>query len=370
MNKIKAFIKPIAGVLAVGLLIYFFPHIFLYFAIAIILSMLGRPLCECLKKFHIKKFHLGDAISSALTMAVMFLLFSLIFFIIIPLVNKEIMILSKIDTNAIVDYFEQPIKYVYDLLIQYNIIRPEEDLLKIMESKLYSIVNWHNFSSILNSIVSKTSSLVVGVFSTLFLTFFLLRDPNIVHNIFMAITPDNQTKHMNNILHDSRMLLTRYIFGLIAEVLCMMILIFVGLSIFDIKNALIIAVVGGLMNIIPYLGPMMGCAIGVVIGIISNLGIGSYDMILPNSLEVISVFVGANLIDNFVLQPTIYSKSVFAHPIEIFLVILMAGNIAGVLGMIIAIPSYTLIRIIAKQLLSEFKFVELLTRKMGNGNED
>ena len=166
------------------------------------------------------------------------------------------------------------------------------------------------------------------------------------------------------------MLLTRYIFGLIAEVLCMMILIFVGLSIFDIKNALIIAVVGGLMNIIPYLGPMMGCAIGVVIGIISNLGIGSYDMILPNSLEVISVFVGANLIDNFVLQPTIYSKSVFAHPIEIFLVILMAGNIAGVLGMIIAIPSYTLIRIIAKQLLSEFKFVELLTRKMGNGNED
>jgi predicted PurR-regulated permease PerM len=276
------------------------------------------------------------------------------------------MVLSNIDTEAIVDYFEQPIKYVYNLLIQYNIIRPEEDLLSMIESKLYSIVNWHNFSSILNSVVSKTSSLVVGIFSTLFLTFFLLRDPNIVHNIFMAITPDEQTKRMNNILHDSRVMLTRYLFGLMSEVLCMMILIFIGLVIFDIKNALIIAVVGGLMNIIPYLGPMMGCAIGVVIGIISNLGIGSYDMIMPNSLEVIAVFVGANLIDNFVLQPTIYSKSVFAHPIEIFLVILMAGNVAGVLGMIIAIPSYTLIRIIAKQMLSEFKFVELLTRKMGN----
>ena len=118
------------------------------------------------------------------------------------------------------------------------------------------------------------------------------------------------------------------------------------------------------MNIVPYLGPLMGGAIGVVIGIISNLGVNAYDLILPNTLEIIGVFVAANAVDNFVLQPTIYSKSVFAHPIEIFLVILMAGNIGGVLGMIIAIPGYTLIRIVAKQLLSEFKFVEMLTKNM------
>ena len=332
--------------------------------------MLGRPLCEVLKKFHIKKFHLGDAVSSVLTMAAMFLVFSLIFLIIIPLVNKEIIILSNIDTNAIVEYFEKPLENIYNFLIQYNIIRPEEDILKIAENQLYSIVNWDNFSTIVEGIVSKMSSFVIGTFSTVFLTFFLLRDPDIVHNIFMAITPDNQTSRMKNILHDSRTMLTRYIFGLIAEVFCMMILIFIGLTIFGVKNALIIAVIGGLMNIVPYLGPLMGCAIGVVIGIISNLGIGTYDLILPNALEIMGVFLGANLIDNFVLQPTIYSKSVFAHPIEIFLVILMAGSIGGVVGMIVAIPSYTLIRIIAKQLLSEFKFIELLTKKLDVKNKN
>ena len=364
MNKIKAFIKPIAGILALAALIYFFPDIFVYFAIAIILSMLGRPLCEALKKFHIKKFYLGDAVSAVITMLAMFLLISLIFLFIIPLANKELSILSNIDTKAIVEYFEKPFENIYNFLLQYNIIRPEEDIMKMVESKLYSIVNWDNFSSIVGGLVSKTSSLFVGLFSTVFLTFFLSRDPDIVHNIFMAITPDEQTTRMNNILHDSRIMLTRYMFGLISEVLCMMILIFIGLTIFGIENALIIAVMGGLMNIIPYLGPLMGCALGVVIGIISNLGIGSYGLILPNSLEIIGVFVGANLIDNFVLQPTIYSKSVFAHPIEIFLVILMAGNVGGVVGMIIAIPSYTLIRIIAKQLLSEFKFIELLTKNL------
>lgn len=364
MNKVISFLKPVAGILAVAALIYFFPDIFIYFAIAIILSMLGRPLCEIIKKFHIKKFRLGDAVSAVLTMMAIFLTLSLIFLFVIPLINREITILANIDTNAIAEYFEKPIEKVYNFLIQYNIIRPEEDILNMIETKIYSILNWDNFSIVLGGIVSTTSSLVIGSFSIIFLTFFLLRDPNIVHNIFMAITPDDHTARIGKILSYSRIMLTRYMFGLMAELLCMMILIFLGLTIFSIENALIIAVIGGFMNIIPYLGPLMGGFIGVIIGIISNLGINAFDMILPNSLEIIGVFVAANLVDNFVLQPTIYSKSVFAHPIEIFLVILMAGNIGGVIGMIVAIPSYTLIRIVAKQLLSEFKFVELLTKKL------
>ncbi|MBQ8222369.1 MAG: AI-2E family transporter [Bacteroidales bacterium] len=364
MNKIITFLKPIAGVLAVAALIYFFPDIFMYFAIAMILSMMGRPLFDLLKKIHIKKLHLGDSISAVITMVVMFLTFSLIFLLIIPLINKEINILSNIDTNAIVEYLEKPLEKIYSILLQYNIIRPEEDLLKMVESKLYSIINWDNLSTIVGGVVSKTSSIVVGFFSIIFITFFLLREPKIIHNIFMAIVPDDQTLRMKTILHDSRVMLTRYIFGLIAELLCMMILIFIGLTIFGIENALIIAVIGGFMNIVPYLGPLMGGFIGVVIGLISNLGINAYDMIIPNTLEIIGVFVAANAVDNFVLQPTIYSKSVFAHPIEIFLVILMAGNIGGVVGMIVAIPSYTLIRIVAKQLLSEFKFVEMLTKDL------
>ena len=364
MNKIISFIKPVAGILALALLIFFFPDIFLYFAIAVILSMLGRPLCEMLKKVHIKKFYLGDAVSAVLTMICLFLIFSLIFIFIIPLINKEISMLSNIDTESIREYFRTPIENIYNFFIQYNIIRPEEDILKMFEDKFYSFISWDNFSIIVGGIVSKTSSLVVGLFSVVFLTFFLLKDRDIVHNIFMAVTPDGYTSRMNNILNDSRIMLTRYMFGLIFELLSMMILIFLGLTIFGVKNALIIAVIGGFLNIIPYLGPLMGGCIGVVIGVISNLGINAFDMILPNTLEIIGVFVAANLVDNFVLQPTIYSKSVFAHPIEIFLVILMAGNIGGVVGMIIAIPSYTLIRIVAKQLLGEFKFVELLTKNL------
>lgn len=369
MNRIVKFIKPLAGIIVLGILIYFFPEIFVYFAIAIILFMLGRPLCEQIKKFHIKKFHLGSSVSAILTMLVMLLIISLIFFLIIPLINKEVNILTKIDSKAIVEYFKVPLTDIYNYLVSHNIIRPENEIVKTAETKLYQLINWDNFTNIFGKIISATSSIFIGIFSVIFITFFLLREPKIVHNIFMAISPEKYELRMNTILHDSRVMLTRYIFGVIAELLCMMILILIGLSIFGIENALIIAVIGGFMNIIPYLGPLMGCAIGTIIGIISNLGLGVYDMILPNSLEIIGVFIISNFIDNFVLQPTIYSKSVIAHPIEIFLVILMAGKIGGIIGMIIAIPSYTIIRIIAKQLLSQFKFIDLLTKNMKIPND-
>jgi predicted PurR-regulated permease PerM len=79
---------------------------------------------------------------------------------------------------------------------------------------------------------------------------------------------------------------------------------------------------------------------------------------------VIGVFAAANLIDNTVLQPLIYSNSVKAHPVEIFLVILIAGSLAGIPGMILAIPTYTMLRVIAKEFLSQFKVVQSLTRNI------
>jgi predicted PurR-regulated permease PerM len=68
--------------------------------------------------------------------------------------------------------------------------------------------------------------------------------------------------------------------------------------------------------------------------------------------------------DDFVLQPTIYSERVKAHPLEVFLVILTAGHVAGITGMLLAIPSYTVIRVLAKEFFSEFALVQKLTQNI------
>jgi len=75
-------------------------------------------------------------------------------------------------------------------------------------------------------------------------------------------------------------------------------------------------------------------------------------------------FAIIQLIDAFVSQPLIYSKSVKSHPLEIFLAILIGGTLFGVIGMVVAVPSYTALRVILKEFLSDNKIVKSLTKNL------
>jgi len=81
-------------------------------------------------------------------------------------------------------------------------------------------------------------------------------------------------------------------------------------------------------------------------------------------LKVASVFLIIQLLDNILFQPIIFSNSVNAHPLEIFLVISIGGTLGGIPFMILAIPGYTVLRIVAKEFLSEFKIVQDLTKRL------
>jgi predicted PurR-regulated permease PerM len=144
----------------------------------------------------------------------------------------------------------------------------------------------------------------------------------------------------------------------------MITLLITGLSIMGVSNAILIGFLGGMLNVIPYLGPIIGASIGTVLAIIAVLSAGTFTGIGWVAITVIGVFLAANLVDNILLQPLIYSNSVKAHPIEIFLVIIMAGSLAGIPGMVLAIPSYTVLRILAKEFLGNVRIVQKLTDKM------
>lgn len=370
MDRILKFVKPLAGIIMLGVIIYFFPEMVLYFVIATVFSLLGRPLVERIKRVRIKKLKVNDSVAAVLTMAAMLSVIVLFFFIFAPLINRQAAYFARIDTKAILAYFQEPITRTADFLRRTNIVSGKEHLSELINAELNKLVSWTNVGNLFGTIVSTASSLLIGFFSVVFLTFFLLRDRNIIHNIFIAVTPEQFESKMNTVLVDTRVMLTRYFFGLLIELLCMMLLITLGLTAFGIENALMIGFLGGLMNIIPYVGPLLGGAIGTVLGVISVLASGDYAQLLPDVLYIIGVFAVSNAIDNFVLQPLIYSKSVNAHPIEIFLVILMAGKIGGIFGMVVAIPVYTVVRIVAKQFLTHFKFVRMLTKDMEFGGQD
>ena len=243
----------------------------------------------------------------------------------------------------------------------------DKDLVLINEKAqpvIVKIIDLAKFTNIFSAMIGTTSSFLMGVFIILFLTFYTMLEPYLLKNFILNLTPAKYENDLSNVLMDSRRLLTRYTYGIFTEVAIMMTLEVIGLSIFGIPNALLIGFLGGLMNIIPYLGPLIGATAGILLAVLSQLAMGSYDSITGTILIVLGVFGVANMIDNLVLQPQIYSKSVKAHPVEVFLIIIIGGKLAGITGMILAIPFYTIVKVVARQFMNHMRVVKFLTQRM------
>lgn len=364
MDAFLRFLKPLSGLVLLVFLGWYFSDILLYTIIAAVISLLGRPMVNFLQALHLGKFKFNATISAAISLVTFILLASMFVLFIVPLISKQANMISAIDSEAVSAYFASSIADVEYFLISYGFLAKDQSFIYLAEQYLKDFLDLAHFTNFFGQILSATSGLLMGTFIVLFLAFFFLKEPHLLRSFFLALSPDVYEQDVQLVLTDSRQLLTRYFLGILLELTSMMTLIAIGLTIFGIKNALIIGFLGGLMNIIPYLGPIIGAFLGLVLGVISILSLGQYDLVLMTIVTILGVFAAANMVDNIVLQPIIYSKSVKAHPIEIFLVIIMAGKLAGIGGMILAIPAYTVLRVVARQFLSQIKFVKALTGNM------
>ena len=345
-------------------MMWYFSGIVTYIIIALLLSFMGMPLVKRLKKVHIGKHRLPQAIAATLTLLVMILIFGLFVLIIVPLIIQQGNVIASIDVNELVAHYREPMNRINEFLVQYNVLDSEETIAHYIEEQIASLLDLTKFTNFFANLLTATGSVFMGTFIILFLTFYFLLEENLVKNSIMLLTPDDHSDNIERVLHDSKVLLVRYFHGVLLEIVIMMTLESAGLLIFGVPNAILIGFLGGLMNVIPYLGPLIGASIGVILVTLSELSVGNYEMVLISILTVLAVFGAANLVDNFVLQPQIYSRRVKAHPVEVFLVIIIGGKLAGIAGMILAIPTYTIVKVIAREFAQRMKLVKFLTSKM------
>jgi predicted PurR-regulated permease PerM len=295
---------------------------------------------------------------------VIFAVFIAFFSFFIPLSVKEVSLISRIDTKALLEHYQVHINYLQDLLLKYGILPENTTLGGFIGEKLKSLLSVATFSNMLGNIVTFTGGFFFALFSVLFLSYFFLYDENLFLNILLAIVPEKYSEQTRNVTVKSKTLLSRYFLGLAADVVVMIISYIIGLTIIGVKGAFVIGIFGGIVNIIPYIGPILATITGILLGVTSAVAAGDYASLLPLVIKIVSVFIIVILLDNVLYQPFIYGKSVSAHPVEIFIVIIAAATIGGILGMIIAVPVYTLLRIIAKEFLSQFRLVQKMTHKL------
>jgi predicted PurR-regulated permease PerM len=365
MAKYRGIIVSLS-LLVLALLVWYVGELFIYLLISAVIALIGRPFMKLLDRVRIRQWRLPDSFKAVVTMLLIFGILSAIFSFFIPRLVQQTQQLEKLDTKAIAEGLEEPLAALRGVIERYNLVElePGQTLEELFKSRVIEIASTLNLSNIFGAIAGITGDLFIGLFSILFITFFFLKERNLLRSVFITLTPDSYINKISNVLDSIKLLLTRYFIGLLLELILVGSLCAFGFSLAGVQNAIVIGFFAGLFNVIPYLGPLLGAGMSISMAALGALEMDFYGGILPLIATVLVIFMVVQLIDNFVFQPLIYSSSVKAHPLEIFLVILAAGSLFGIGGMVLAIPTYTVGRVIAKEFFDQFKVVRSITRSM------
>jgi len=361
------------GILLFLAALWYFRNIVVYILVSGVLSIIGRPLVDLFCRIRIRKWYFPRAVSALLTLIIIWGVIILFFIIFIPLVSKQINYLSTIDSEKIVQIVDGPIKKIEELFKTINPdITNQISIKDYIGSKISDILNVELIQNFIGSILGILGNFAVAIFSITFITFFFLKDQHLFFESILMWIPDKYVDNVTRALNSIKNLLTRYFIGIFIQSTCVMILIDVGMTIagIDFQQALVMGLIIGILNVIPYVGPWLGFFIVTIMGVASHMTLGFTAVVVPLVAYMSIVVAATQFIDNLILQPVIFSNSVRAHPLEIFVVVLAAGFAAGLPGMILGIPAYTVMRVFAREFFYGFKAVKKITSSLSYEDSD
>ena len=332
-------------------------HILLiYICIAFVVSLIGRPIVFFLKS----KLKFSNLLAASITLLILIGILAGIISLFIPLIiqqgeNLSLLNLEELELNVK--------KILEEISVHFNLKSNFWDSIPTNES-LFSNDYLSAIPEFLNQLLSVLGNMTIGMFSVTFISFFLLKDSLLMERGAMLLVNDRDESRLKKSFEKIKDLLSRYFLGLLLQISILLIIYTIILVVFGIQNAFVIAFLCALLNLIPYVGPLIGGVLMIFLSMTSNLDAEFSTVILPKTIYVMIGFSIGQLIDNFFSQPMIFSNSVKSHPLEIFIVILAGGSLMGSVGMIVAIPIYTSIKVMLKEFLSENKIIKSLTHDL------
>lgn len=352
-------LRAVAAIIGIILLIWFLykiQSVLVYIAFASVISLMGRPLVLFLKK----KLKFNNTLAVVTTLFIVIGLFLSIFMLFVPIISEQGQLIGEININEVSDDLDRLNLEVsnYFNVKKLNLV----ELIK--QTDLMQLFDLKTIPNMINSFLSGFGAVLIGLFSVLFLSFFLLKDSQLLENSLLVFAKKEDENRFMTTFTKIKDLLSRYFVGLLLQVFILFVLYTILLLVFGVHNAIAVALIAAIFNLIPYIGPLFGGIFVLILATTSNLGLDFQDVILPKLSYILIGYLIIQLIDNFLNQPLIFGSSVKSHPLEIFLAILIFGLLFGIGGLIVAVPFYTAIKVIAKEFLSEYKIVKTLTKDL------
>ena len=348
MSKLYRYLVAGAITAVVLFLVWYFSNVVAYILVSAVLAIIGKPLTDLLSGLHVRRTRFPRSLAALCTLLAIWVVVVGVFWLFVPIVFQKIREFSSLDVPQIIRSFQEPLMSLESFIRRvFSISESEFSLVDAISEQIKPLLDIGVINNLLSSIVTTVGDTVIAAFSISFITFFFLKESHLFTDMVVIMFPKKYEPNITRALDSVTHLLIRYFTGIVAESSIMTLIVSLGLLMlgFSVHNALVIGLIVGVLNVIPYLGPWIGAAAGIFIGVAGTILV-------------------AQGIDNFVLQPVLYSNRAKAHPLEIFLVILIAGSLAGVLGMLLAIPAYNVIRVFAKEFFNNFRVVQKLTEKI------
>jgi predicted PurR-regulated permease PerM len=344
-HSIRTIIKLIFGILVLFLVIRLLPFVKSLLApmvISFVLAFLLKPLVNKLENAGISR---GPAV------LMLFLIFGAIIEIgiklLLPGLSQEFNTLAqtvqKGDPESLIAKIQVTLSQRISFLKNPEIARE-------VSTKL------HNFFT---SLLSKSFNLIFKIISSFtyiiivpFITFFVLKDGRRMKKFIIQLVPNRYFEMSLNLLYKTNAQLGNYIRGQLLVASIVGVLSVIALYSLDIPYFFVIGAAAGMANMIPYFGPVVGALPGVLAALIEK---GS----LESVLGVIVAFALIHLMDNILFSPIIVSKSVQIHPLLVIIVILVGGNIGGILGMLVAVPVFAVAQVFVTEIAWSFRHYRL-----------
>jgi predicted PurR-regulated permease PerM len=366
MRNVIKYLVLTGIIVACGFLLWYFRSVFIFIAIAAVLSLITRPVFELFKRGHLGRFFVGNRLAALFTVLIIWIFIGLFFIYTIPLIGGELHYLSSVDYPQV---FDSAALLLREVLEPFKKIDPEiiESLELQIREAVKSVFDVSQITDAFSGVLGFFGGLFIAAFSITFITFFFLKEEGLLVRFLMMMIPDEHEEGLRHVLLSVKFLLRRYFLGVLLQIFLICLFVTTGFMLLGLSfnHAVTIGIVSGLFNVIPYVGPLLGAMFGLLTSSIIYLQV-PFDMSFLTFLGFATiVYVIVQLIDNLLFQPLIFSTSVQAHPLEIFIVILMSGYLSGVVGMFLAIPVYTIFRVIGREFFYKYRVVKKLTDGLG-----
>lgn len=339
LEKIVKSILFLAGLVVVGLILYYYSSLLVYAIIALIFSYLLEPLVNRMQVAGIPR-----TLSIVITLATVLLIMIWISTSIIPIVaNRMAFLTRQLQSDnllIIAQEVETQLRTYFDFIppgyLEQNVARFIED-----------IFNFGRISNVLGNVIELFTNLFAAFLVIPFATFFFLKDGFKIRRDLMKLVPNKYFETTLSLIDKIETRLGYYFRSVLLQCTLVGVASWVALTIAGLNNAGTVSIIIGIANTIPYFGPIIGYLLSILVSIIET---GDFSLVIPCVLAVMF----AQILDNIVLQPLIFSKSADMHPVAILFIILIGAQTAGILGMLVAIPIATILKITINQIIWSF----------------